>query len=259
MAIEKKAVVSAEGDSTFDFCASDGDTAWIAVIENSGFRIVKVSPGASWRRGSEDTLDSPYKTKVKAQKAIEEYYDRYNTDTKLHQLGRTLRRNCDQIPEELLETLPRLTIYQGNLAAEFWYYTVDMCRNFGEHQVRMYAIMDIRTEKVLYIKSFTEQTQFDPCWESYYSADQSKAEWLYRTRCEGVLSGKDVSENAVMNTRAFWWKAQPKWMKNWVKEQKAAAADCGYMPYSDPIRFDPKKMSEKRGEKILNIINQETV
>lgn len=261
------------GTHRFRYYADVGETIWVALREHDAYggnyRTMKLTAKQSWSEENGDSLEyRAFDTEEEAQWAIDRAlgtrirvevrtadpekflpkvtYD--HTNSKLLALGSRLREDTDLIPPGLLQALPRLTVYGGKLAAEFWYYTVNMGEDFGRHEAGMYVLADLREEKVLLAKPLSEKTDFSECRETYYSVRQQEAEQTYLQLCQQLLSLEEVSENDVMNSRVWWHRAQPKWMKRWLREQQDIAWKTAYAPYTDAIRFDVAQMRQKRVE-----------
>ena len=114
------------------------------------------------------------------------------------------------IPEELVQSLPRLERRNGHLILQYWYFEYNASVPGLGTEPLYYAAFDICENKLVELKALTDQHKFITAWQDLIFWSREMREVKYLEHCVQLLERGDITEEEITLTQALWLDAQAK-------------------------------------------------
>lgn len=114
------------------------------------------------------------------------------------------------IPQELVQSLPRLERINGRIVVQYWYYYRDVSSLWQIDEPLYYAAYDIYENKLVEMKVLSDHSIMGKSWLDLLFWSRKMREVKYLERCAVLLERGDITEEEIIDTQAQWLDCQAK-------------------------------------------------
>lgn len=114
------------------------------------------------------------------------------------------------IPQELVQSLPRLERINGRVVVQYWYYYRNVSFPWQIDEPLYYAAFDIYEEKLVEMKALSHHTIFGKSWLDLLFWSREMREVKYLEHCLILLERRDITEEEIIHSQAMWLDCQAK-------------------------------------------------
>lgn len=132
------------------------------------------------------------------------------TSDALYEYGRKSAPARMCIPNELVQSLPRLERINGRIVVQYWYYYRDVSLPWQINVPLYYAAFDIYEDKLVEMKSLTDRTAFHQSWLDILLCSREMREVKYLEYCAMLLERGEITDEEIIQTQAMWLDGQAK-------------------------------------------------
>lgn len=130
------------------------------------------------------------------------------TGNELYEYGRTSAPAMAVIPQELVQTLPRLERMEGRVVLQYWYYFHRASCPVICDTPLYYASFDPHRNCVVEMKAYCDDGSFMQSWLDLVSSHPQMREIRYLEYCARLLQQGDITEEEITQSQAMWLDAQ---------------------------------------------------
>ena len=113
------------------------------------------------------------------------------------------------IPQELVQSLPRLERINGKIVVQYWYYYRNVAYPWQINEPLYYAAFDIYEEKLVEMKLLSHHA-FGKSWLDLLFWSREMREVKYLEHCVMLLERGDITEEEIIHSQALWLDCQAK-------------------------------------------------
>ena len=114
------------------------------------------------------------------------------------------------IPQELVQSLPRLERINGRIVVQYWYYYRDVSFPWQIDEPLYYAAFDIYENKLVEMKALSDHSIMGKSWLDLLLWSREMREVKYLEHCALLLERGDITEEEIIDTQAMWLDCQAK-------------------------------------------------
>lgn len=114
------------------------------------------------------------------------------------------------IPQELVQSLPRLERINGRIVVQYWYYYRDVSFPWQIDEPLYYAAFDIYENKLVEMKALSDHSIKGKSWLDLLLWSREMREVKYLEHCALLLERGDITEEEIIDTQAMWLDCQAK-------------------------------------------------
>lgn len=114
------------------------------------------------------------------------------------------------IPQELVQSLPRLERINGRIVVQYWYYYRDVSLPWQIDEPLCYAAFDIYENKLVEMKVLRDHSIMGKSWLDLLFWSREMREVKYLEHCALLLERGDITEEEIIDTQAMWLDCQAK-------------------------------------------------
>jgi len=114
------------------------------------------------------------------------------------------------IPQELVQSLPRLERINGRVVVQYWYYYRNVSFPWQIDEPLYYAAFDIYEEKLVEMKALSHHTIIGKSWLDMLFWSREMREVKYLEHCVTLLERGSITEEEIIDTQAMWLDCQAK-------------------------------------------------
>lgn len=112
------------------------------------------------------------------------------------------------IPQELVQSLPRLERINGRIVVQYWYYYRDVSFPWQIDEPLYYAAFDIYENKLVEMKALSDHSIIGKSWLDLLFWSREMREVKYLEHCALLLERGDITEEEIIDTQAMWLDCQ---------------------------------------------------
>ena len=113
------------------------------------------------------------------------------------------------IPQELIQSLPRLERINGKIVVQYWYYYRNAAYPWQIDEPLYYAAFDIYEDKLVEMKVLSHHP-FSKSWLDLVTYSPEMREVKYLEDCVMLLERGNITEEEIIDTQARWLDCQAK-------------------------------------------------
>lgn len=114
------------------------------------------------------------------------------------------------IPQELVQSLPRLERINGKIVVQYWYYYRNVSYPWQIDEPLCYAAFDIYEDKLVEMKVLRHLSVNSNSWLDLVTQSPEMREVKYLEHCVMLLERGDITEEEIIDTQAMWLDCQAK-------------------------------------------------
>lgn len=114
------------------------------------------------------------------------------------------------IPQELVQSLPRLERINGKIVVQYWYYYRNVSYPWQIDEPLCYAAFDIYEDKLVEMKVLRHLSVNSNSWLDLVTYSPEMREVKYLEHCVMLLERGDITEEEIIDTQAMWLDCQAK-------------------------------------------------
>ena len=114
------------------------------------------------------------------------------------------------IPQELVQSLPRLECINGRVVVQYWYYYRNVSYPWQIDDPLYYAAFDIQEDKLVEMKALSHHPIIDKSWLDMLFWSREMREVKYLEHCVTLLERGSITEEEIIDTQAMWLDCQAK-------------------------------------------------
>ena len=112
------------------------------------------------------------------------------------------------IPQELVQSLPRLERINGRIVVQYWYYYRDASFPWQKNEPLCYAAFDIYENKLVEMKVLSDYSFAGKSWLDLVIWSREMREVKYLEHCAMLLKRGNITEEEIIDTQAMWLDCQ---------------------------------------------------
>lgn len=112
------------------------------------------------------------------------------------------------IPQELVQSLPRLERINGRIVVQYWYYYRDASFPWQKNEPLCYAAFDIYENKLVEMKVLSDYSFTGKSWLDLVIWSREMREVKYLEHCAMLLKRGNITEEEIIDTQAMWLDCQ---------------------------------------------------
>ena len=113
------------------------------------------------------------------------------------------------IPQELVQSLPRLERINGRIVVQYWYYYRNVSYPWQIDEPLYYAAFDIYEDKRVEMKALSHRS-FGKSWLDLLFWSREMREVKYLEHCAMLLERRNITEEEIIHSQAMWLDCQAK-------------------------------------------------
>ena len=113
------------------------------------------------------------------------------------------------IPQELVQSLPRLERIHGRVVVQYWYYYRNVSYPWQIDEPLYYAAFDIHEDKLVEMKVLSRRS-FGESWLDLLFWSREMREVKYLEHCVMLLERGNITEAEIIHSQALWLDSQAK-------------------------------------------------
>ena len=113
------------------------------------------------------------------------------------------------IPQELVQSLPRLERIHGRVVVQYWYYYRNVSYPWQIDEPLYYAAFDIHEDKLVEMKVLSRRS-FGESWLDLLFWSREMREVKYLEHCVILLERGNITEAEIIHSQALWLDSQAK-------------------------------------------------
>ena len=113
------------------------------------------------------------------------------------------------IPQELVQSLPRLERIHGRVVVQYWYYYRNVSYPWQIDEPLYYAAFDIHEDKLVEMKVLSRRS-FGESWLDRLFWSREMREVKYLEHCVMLLERGNITEAEIIHSQALWLDSQAK-------------------------------------------------
>ena len=114
------------------------------------------------------------------------------------------------IPQELVQSLPRLERINGKIVVQYWYYYRNVSYPWQIDEPLYYAAFDIYENRLVEMKKTSRHSILGNSWLDLVTCSSEMREVKYLEHCVMLLARGDITEEEIIDTQAMWLDCQAK-------------------------------------------------
>ncbi|MBR2308962.1 MAG: hypothetical protein IKA47_00285 [Oscillospiraceae bacterium] len=114
------------------------------------------------------------------------------------------------IPQELVQSLPRLERINGKIVVQYWYYYRNVSYPWQIDEPLYYAAFDIYENRLVEMKKISRHSIPGKSWLDLLFWSREMREVKYLEHCVTLLERGSITEEEIIDTQAMWLDCQAK-------------------------------------------------
>lgn len=114
------------------------------------------------------------------------------------------------IPQELVQSLPRLERINGKIVVQYWYYYRNVSYPWQIDEPLYYAAFDIYENRLVEMKKISRHSMPGKSWLDLVTCSSEMREVKYLEYCVMLLERGNITEEEIIDTQALWLDCQSK-------------------------------------------------
>ena len=114
------------------------------------------------------------------------------------------------IPQELIQSLPRLERINGRIVVQYWYYYRNVSFPWQIDEPLYYAAFDIQEDKLVEMKVLRHHRIPGKSWMDLLFWSREMREVKYLEHCVMLLERGNITEEEIIHSQALWLDCQAK-------------------------------------------------
>ncbi len=114
------------------------------------------------------------------------------------------------IPQELVQSLPRLERINGRIVVQYWYYYRNVSYPWQIDEPLYYAAFDVHKDKLVEMKVLSHHSIPGKSWLDLVTYSPEMREVKYLEDCVMLLERGNITEEEIIDTQAMWLDCQAK-------------------------------------------------
>ena len=114
------------------------------------------------------------------------------------------------IPQELVQSLPRLERINGRVIVQYWYYYRNVSYPWQIDEPLYYAAFDIYEDKLVEMKALSHHSIIGKSWLDLLFWSREMREVKYLEHCVLLLERSNITEEEIIHSQAMWLDCQAK-------------------------------------------------
>ena len=114
------------------------------------------------------------------------------------------------IPQELVQSLPRLERIHGRIVVQYWYYYRNVSYPWQIDEPFYYAAFDIHEDKLVEMKTLSHHSIPGKSWLDLLFWSWEMREVKYLEYCAMLLERGNITEEEIIHSQALWLDCQAK-------------------------------------------------
>ncbi len=114
------------------------------------------------------------------------------------------------IPQELVQSLPRLERINGKIVVQYWYYYRNVAYPWQINDPFYYAAFDIHEDKLIEMKALSHHSIPGKSWLDLLFWSPEMREVKYLEDCVILLERGNITEEEIIHSQAMWLDCQTK-------------------------------------------------